>query len=182
MKNNFLKIGIKASSLSGKIVSSFFKKYNSFYLKNKNYRDLVSDVDILVEDKIKDVIRKNFPTHQFEGEETGVKKTNSKYKCIIDPIDGTVNYIHGIPLFSISIALEYDGEIIIGIINNPITNEIFYASKNEGAFLNGESIKVSDRKKLKDALFVATFSAEKKLVEKISTKYLVKLMIYHADV
>ena len=52
-------------------------------------------------------------------------------------IDGTVNYIHGIPLFSISIALEYDGEIIIGIINNPITNEIFYASKNEGAFLNG---------------------------------------------
>ena len=52
MKNNFLKTGIKASSLSGKIVSSFFKKYNSFYLKNKNYRDLVSDVDILVEDKI----------------------------------------------------------------------------------------------------------------------------------
>ena len=74
MKNNFLKTGIKASSLSGKIVSSFFKKYNSFYLKNKNYRDLVSDVDILVEDKIKDVIRKNFPTHQFEGEETGIKK------------------------------------------------------------------------------------------------------------
>lgn len=166
MKNNFLKIGIKASSLSGKIVSSFFKKYNSFYLKNKNYRDLVSDVDILVEDKIKEVIRKNFPTHQFEGEETGIKKTNSKYKWIIDPIDGTVNYIHGIPLFSISIALEYGGEIILGIINNPITNEIFYASKNEGAYLNGESIRVSNRKKLKEALFIATFSAEKRISRK----------------
>ena len=129
----------------------------------------------MVEDKIKDVIRKNFPTHQFEGEETGVKKTNSKYKWIIDPIDGTVNYIHGIPLFSISIALEYDGEIIIGIINNPITNEIFYASKNEGAFLNGESIKVSDRKKLKDALFVATFSAEKKTSRKNKYKIFGKI-------
>lgn len=161
MKNQFLKTGIKASSISGKIVSSFYKKYNSFYLKNKNNRDLVSDVDILVENKIKDIIKKKFPSHQFEGEETGIKKTKSKFKWIIDPIDGTVNYIHGIPFFSISIALEYNGEIILGIINNPISGEIFYASKGEGAFLNGESIKVSRSDKLKDALFVATFSATK---------------------
>ena len=166
MKKQFLKIGIKASSIGGKIVSSFYKKYNTFYLKNKNNRDLVSDVDILVENKIKDIIKKKFPSHQFEGEETGIKKTKSKFKWIIDPIDGTVNYIHGIPLFSISIALEYNGEIILGIINNPILNETFYASKGEGAFLNGESIKVSKRENLKDALFVATFSSEKTISRK----------------
>ena len=79
----------------------------------------------------------------------------------------------------------YIKRIIIGIINNPITNEIFYASKNEGAFLNGESIKVSDRKKLKDALFVATFSAEKKtsrknkykIFGKISLKNYIKIIV-----
>ena len=155
MKNNFLKTGIKASSLSGKIVSSFFKKYNSFYLKNKNYRDLVSDVDILVEDKIKDVIRKNFPTHQFEGEETGIKKTNSKYKWIIDPIDGTVNFLHGIPHFAISIGLRSENEIISGLIFDPIKNEIFYAEKDNGAYFNNHRIRVSKKNKIDDCLFAS---------------------------
>lgn len=169
MRNEFLKAGLRASTESGKLVSDFYKKFNSHYQKNKNFRDIVSEVDIVVENKIKNIIKKKFSNHQFEGEETGLKKTNSKYKWIIDPIDGTVNYIHGIPFFSISIALELDGEIILGIINNPITNELFYAFKNEGSYLNGERIFVSKRDKLEKCLFITTFSSEKNM--KRNNKY-----------
>ncbi len=90
----------------------------------------------------------------------GVENSKSKYKWIIDPIDGTVNYIHGIPMFSISLALQIDKEIYLGIILNPATNEIYFATKNKGAFLNGERIFVSSRNKIQESLFVATFSSE----------------------
>ena len=158
--NSFLKVGLEACNESGKIILSYYKKYTKYSYKNKFNRDLVSEVDIIVENKIKSIIKKKFPKHQFEGEETGIEKSKSKYKWIIDPIDGTVNYIHGIPMFAISLAMQINKEIQLGIILNPVTNEIYFATKNKGAFLNGERIFVSSRDEIKESLFVATFSSE----------------------
>ena len=159
-RDKLLKVGIEASNKAANLILSYYKKYSNYSVKNKYYRDLVSEVDIIVEKEIKKIIFKNFPSHQFEGEETGVNKKKSPYKWIVDPIDGTVNYIHGIPLFAISIGLEVKDEIYLGIINNPITNEIYYALKNQGAFMNGRKISVSERSEIKNSLLITTFSSE----------------------
>ena len=159
-RDKLLKVGIEASNKASNIILSYYKKYSNYSVKNKYFRDLVSEVDIIAEKEIKKIILKNFPSHKFEGEETGSTKNKSAYKWIVDPIDGTVNYIHGIPLFAISIGLEIKGEIYLGIINNPVTNEIYYALNKQGAFLNGRKINVSKRGEIKDSLLITTFSSE----------------------
>ncbi|MCL2390223.1 MAG: inositol monophosphatase, partial [Endomicrobia bacterium] len=103
------------------------------------------------------VIKSVFPDHGVIAEEDGVSETEKSYCWIIDPLDGTVNFVHGIPMFCVSVGLKYKDEIISGVIFSPVTKEVFVAEKGKGAFLNGKKIRVSKEDKLIRSLAVTGF-------------------------
>lgn len=146
----------EAAEEAAKIIK---ENYNSAFSisRKKEYNDLVTEVDHKSEKKIIDVIHKYFPGHNILSEECGDLNINSDYVWIVDPIDGTVNFAHALPIFSVSIALEIKKEIVLGIVYNPIIEEKFYSEKGKGAFLNDKQISVSKVEKLKDSLLVTGF-------------------------
>jgi len=160
MNDLFLNTAIQAVENSGHILIDYFGKLHDSRQKNENFRDLVTEVDLLVEESIRERISSDFPSHSIIGEEKGTEHHGSEYCWHIDPVDGTVNYSQGIPLCAISVGLEYKGEVIVGVVFNPFTEELFFASKGNGAFLNGKNIHVSNKKSIKEGLFVAAFSSE----------------------
>lgn len=139
MKNTL----IKATLESGKILKENFG--SNFKISSKDVvSNLVTEIDKKSEDKIFEIIKQDFPGHYILSEEAGALVQESEYKWIIDPIDGTVNYAHAIPLTCVSIALEKNGTVILGAVHNPISGELFFAEKDKGAFLNDDKISVSD--------------------------------------
>ena len=160
MKNNFLEIAISSAEKSGKILQEYFEKVHDARSKNENIRDLITEVDLISENEIKKIIKSKFPEHSIVGEEGGKDIKKSDYCWHIDPIDGTVNYSQGIPLCAVSIALEFKQRIILGVIYNPFFNELYYATENQGAFLNGKKIQVSKKDQLKNGLYISAFSSE----------------------
>lgn len=127
---------------------------------NKN--DVVTNVDRASERMLIDYITLHYPTHSVISEETGERLIeDSEYCWIIDPLDGTANYSTGLPQFSISIALYRDGIPVMGIVYAPYLNELFHAVKGEGAFLNGEPIRIPERRSLKDATVATGFPVDK---------------------
>jgi myo-inositol-1(or 4)-monophosphatase len=119
--------------------------------------DLVTEIDRRCEELIVQRLGDAFPEHGFLAEETGSRVSSSPYKWIIDPLDGTTNYAHGFPWFCVSIALECDGLIILGVIYHCMMDELFTAVKGEGAYLNGNRIRVSDRTPLRRSLLATGF-------------------------
>ena len=119
--------------------------------------NLVTEADHASEKAIIEVIKKNFPDHYILSEEVGAIVQDSNYKWIIDPIDGTVNFAHGIPLCCVSIAIEHNGEIILGSVYNPNMNEFYFAEKGRGATLNETPITVSSKNKVINACLVTGF-------------------------
>lgn len=144
-----LDVAIKAVKESGKIIMEHFKK--GFKTYRKPDKSPVTDADRESEKVIVSTIKKYFPEHNFLGEEFKYKKTDSKYKWIIDPIDGTKLFVRGIPYFGTSLGLEKDGKMILGVINMPALNVVAYASKGNAAFVKGKRTKVSKIKKISDA-------------------------------
>ena len=136
------------------------KRYfgGSFKVSNKEgINNLVTEADHASENAIIEVITESFPDHFILSEETGERATKSEYKWLIDPIDGTVNFAHGIPICCVSIALEKEGEIIIGAVYNPLINEFFFAEINKGATLNDKKIKVSQKESVINSNLVTGF-------------------------
>ncbi len=127
-------------------------------LEFKSRKDLVTATDRQVEAFIVRQIESQFPDHGILGEETGRSRTQSDYLWIIDPIDGTTSFFHGQPYYAVSIALEKAGEIIMGAVSAPALGQQFYACKGEGAFLNGQPIRVSDTVTLADAVMATGFA------------------------
>lgn len=125
--------------------------------KKEGVNNLVTEADHAAEKAIIEVIHRYFPGHQVLGEESGAIVQDSAYKWIVDPIDGTVNFAHGIPLNCVSIAIEHDGEIIMGAVYNPHLNEFFFAEKGKGAMLNDRPIRVSDESEALHACLVTGF-------------------------
>ena len=117
-------------------------------IKNKELNDIVTDVDIYMETKIIEKIRKWFPEHSIYSEEKGEIIGNSDYAWFIDPIDGTINFAAGIPLFSTSVALKKNDETIFGLVIDYNQNDVYYAFNGQGAFCNNERLKVSNNEKL----------------------------------
>jgi len=148
-----IKVAIKAAKAAGELSLDFFNKEKE--ISYKEQEEIVTDVDIKCEDVIKSIIKKEFADHAFLGEEKG-KEGSSEYTWVIDPIDGTVNYSRGIKLYGISIALVKDKKVVLGVVYNPLTNELFSAQKGKGAFLNGQKIKVSDVSQLSKSVVYAT--------------------------
>lgn len=158
--NEYLKVAIQAAEASGEQLTNYFEKIHDFSQKNKNKRDLVTEVDIISERIIVEVIEKSFPDHSINGEELGKKNRDSDYTWHVDPIDGTVNYSQGIPLCAVSIALEFSNKIIAGVIYNPFTEELYFASEGNGAFLNGHPIHVSEKTDMAEGLFIIGLSSD----------------------
>jgi len=125
--------------------------------RKRDYNDLVTEVDKKCEAKIIEIINNRFPEHNLLGEEGGSLHKKSDYIWIVDPIDGTVNYAHAVPIYCVSIALEIKGVISLGIVYSAMTNEKFWAEKGKGAYLNDKKISVSDVEFLKDGLLVTGF-------------------------
>jgi myo-inositol-1(or 4)-monophosphatase len=121
--------------------------------------NLVTEADLASEKLIIERIRSHYPKHAILAEESGAAELNgeSEWKWIIDPLDGTTNYAHGYPCFCVTIALEYEGEIIVGVTFDPTRDELFAAEKGNGATLNGRQIRVSKTESLSDALLVTGF-------------------------
>ena len=136
-------LAIAAAKEAGRILIENFGKIER--VDTKAVKELVSNVDIAAEKKIIEVIKSKYPDHGILCEESAEEITDSDYKWIIDPLDGTHNYIYGINIFGTSIALEYKGEIVLGVINMPFASELYCAEKGKGAYLNGEPISVSER-------------------------------------
>ncbi len=147
---------LEATRAGATVLSHFFN--GSFTIENKEGKNnLVTEADHAAEQAIISVIQNKFPGHYILCEETGDIAAPSPYKWIIDPIDGTVNFAHGIPICCVSIALEYEGEVIMGAVYNPLMNEFFTAEKGKGAFLNGAKIKVSSKKEFLNSCLVTGF-------------------------
>jgi len=125
-----------------------FGELENLQVSSKGPGDFVSSADKRTEKTLIEELQKAHPDYGIITEETGIiNKSNIKNRWIIDPIDGTMNFLNGIPQFAISIAYEKDNEIICGVIFNPITNEMFCAEKGNGAYLNNSRIRVSNKKK-----------------------------------
>ena len=149
-----LNIMIKASEKASKVLIRDFGEIEKLQVSNKGPTDFVTNADIKVEKIIIEELKKAKPNYSIISEENGVEINKDKNNTwIIDPIDGTVNFLHGIPHFAISIALKKENEIVSGLIYDPIKDEMFFGEKNNGAFFNNERIRVSKKNKLSDCLF-----------------------------
>src|ERR1041384_5620443 len=130
-----------------------------FHIEHKQIINLVTDADNLAEQRIIDVICNAFPTHPVLAEERGIiEQSSSRYRWVIDPLDGTTNFAHGFPAYCVSIGVECDGHGIIGVVYDPTRDEIFTAQIGHGAYLNGIPISVSTTEHLDRALLVTGFS------------------------
>ena len=149
-----LNVMIKASEKASKILIRDFGEIEKLQVSKKGPSDFVTNSDLKVEKIIIEELKKARPNFSFISEENGVKKKkDTKNTWIIDPIDGTINFLHGIPHFAISIALKNNNEIISGLIYDPIKDEMFFAEKNNGAFFNNQRIRVSNKNKINECLF-----------------------------
>jgi len=141
--NDFLGTAFRAAMLAGKIVLENRGRITGSDIDAKQASDFVTRVDRESEQTIIETIKKSFPYHHILAEESMHDPPSGEYRWIIDPLDGTTNYIHNYPVFAISIALQYRGEIIVSLIFDPERDEVFTAERGSGAFLNGRKIHVS---------------------------------------
>ncbi len=154
--SNYTLIAIDAALQAGEILRQGYGTQFSITQK-VGIHNLVTEFDLLAEKSILSFISKYVPKSQFLAEESGASGETSEILWIIDPLDGTVNFAHQIPVFSVSIALEKKGELFCGVVYQPITHELFVAEKNKGAFLNGKELKVSNVSKLSDSMISLGF-------------------------
>lgn len=146
----------KAAQEAGEVIQEYFQ--GTFKVKNKgSINNLVTEVDELSEKKIIHIIKTHFPDHSIISEEAGELIKESDYEWIIDPIDGTVNFAHGIPICCVSIGVKYKESMLLGVVYNPMMNEFFFAEKGKGAYLNDEPISVSEKSDFKKACLVTGF-------------------------
>ncbi len=137
----FLQFTIETARAAGQVIRQGAQ--NGFDARQKGVRDFVTDVDLAAERTIIQAIRDQFPTHDILSEETPPEQRNSRYQWIIDPLDGTGNFVHHFPHFATSIALAYDDRPIAGVVYDPIQERLFAAAVGAGATLNGQTLRVS---------------------------------------
>ena len=159
-----LNIMIRASEKASKILIRDFGEVEKLQVSKKGPRDFVSNADIKAEKIIIEELKKAKPNYSILSEESGNEFNKDKDNVwIIDPIDGTLNFLHGIPHFAISIALKSNNKIVSGLIFDPIKDEIFYAEKDNGAYFNNHRIRVSKKNEINDCLFACGGKINKQL-------------------
>lgn len=160
---DYLEVCERAARAGGDVLLQWQGKFKA---KEKGPKDLVTEADWASQQAIREIVLGAFPDHDFLGEESapGVHRptlpTNGRgYRWVVDPLDGTVNYVHGLPNFAVSIALQKSDRVEVGVVYDPIMDECFSAIAGGGAFLNGQPIEASDCEQLSEALLAASFPA-----------------------
>lgn len=146
-----LNTAVKAARRAGSVINRASNNLDVIKVERKQQNDFVSDVDRAAEQAIVEVLLEAYPTHSILAEEGG-SRGDSEFQWIIDPLDGTTNFLHGFPQYAVSIALRHNGTITQGVIYDPVNNDLFTASRGVGAFLNDRRIRVTKRVNLQDAL------------------------------
>ena len=149
-----LNIMLKTARLAGRSLSKDFREVENLQVSRKGVGDFVSRADIAAENIIRNELREARPTYGWVGEESDAKEgKDPSRRWIVDPLDGTTNFLHGLPHWAVSIALEHKGEIISGVIYDPSKDEMFFAEKGLGAWMNESRIRVSARYSIADSLY-----------------------------
>ncbi len=146
-----INIAVRAARNAGRVILRYYERTESLTIDEKSRNDFVSEVDRQAERIIINELRGKFPDHSILGEESGRHKGN-EFQWVIDPLDGTTNYLHGLPQFAISIALKYKGRLEHGLVYDPLREEMFTASRGSGARLNDRKLRVTQRLDLEGAL------------------------------
>lgn len=176
------KTALFAAKKAGQYILKNFNKVRDKDIKNKGgFSGFATKVDIEAEKIIKNIIVKKYPKHNILGEESGKTKKKSDYLWVIDPLDGTHNYLMGNPLFCTAIALTYKNEVILGVIYAPYLKEMYWAEKGKGAFLNGKKIRISKKTEIKKSIFYFCHGYQAKHVKK-ALKIYFRLKMKAADV
>lgn len=149
--NPMVNIAVRAAREAGRVITRNFNRVDRLTITDKGRNDFVTEVDRNSEAAIISVLREKYPHHAILAEESGLHAGN-EYQWIIDPLDGTTNFLHGVPQFAVSIALKVKGRLEIGVIYDPLQEEMYTASRGEGALLNDRKIRVTNRKSLDGAL------------------------------
>jgi myo-inositol-1(or 4)-monophosphatase len=167
MKNELLTSSIEFAKEAGQLIRENIHQRNS--IKQKlNHADLVTEVDQLCEDLLRERIKTLYPDHWILSEEANgqenpfeiIKQKKSGIGWVIDPVDGTTNFIHRIPHFAVSIGIVQDGVLTVGVVYNPITNDLYYAVKGEGAFYNKTPIRVSNENEIEEAVLATGYPSK----------------------
>jgi myo-inositol-1(or 4)-monophosphatase len=177
---SFTAVAINTAAKAGEWIHSKLGDFSTLNLKYSPH-DLVTEVDKGSEIMIRKLIQTHFPEHSFLGEE-GVEPGpeasakalkdmgSAEFLWIVDPVDGTTNFVHGFPFFSVSIALAYKGEVIVGVVYDPIRDELFVAEKGKGAYLKGKRMQVSKESKLSDSLVATGFPTDREGALRVNMK------------
>jgi len=151
-----MNIAVRAARDAGKVIVQYMDRIDRLPVVTKEKNDFVTEVDQKAEALIVNTLKQAFPDHAILAEESG-SSGDSDYQWIIDPLDGTTNYLHGFPQFSISIALKHKNKLVVGVIYDPLRQELFTASAGDGAYLNNRRIRVSKQMGLNGALLGTGF-------------------------
>jgi len=154
--HGMVNIAIRAARRAGELMIRRLNQLETLKVVEKSHNELVTQVDEAAEAAIVEVIRDHYPDHSILAEEGGVSGDH-EYQWIVDPLDGTTNYVHGFPVFSVSIAVARAGELEHGVVYDPMRQEIFSASRGQGAQLDGRKIRVSKRTHLQQSLIATGF-------------------------
>ncbi len=166
-----LNLMIKACEKASKVIIRDFGEIENLQVSKKGPKDFVTKTDKRVEKILIEELSKSKKNYSFITEETGkILNKNEDIFWLIDPIDGTINFLHGIPHFAISVALQINDEIVIGLIFDPIKNEIFFAEKNNGSYINNNRIRVSKKSNLDECLFASNNDGVKSIYPRLNTR------------
>ena len=152
-----LNIAIRAARAAGDIIVRNMDRIDRLKIVSKKNNDFVTEVDHKAENAIIDILKQSFPDHGFLAEESGIQDANAEYQWIIDPLDGTTNFLHGVPQFAVSIALKHKNKLEVAVIYDPVSQELFTATRGEGAQLNNKKIRVTGHKGLSGSLLCTGF-------------------------
>ena len=177
-----LNIAVRAARRAGSIINRAALDGSGYEVRSKRLNDFVTRVDHAAEEAIIEIVRKAYPDHGFLAEESGASGADAEYVWIIDPLDGTTNFIHGFPQYCVSIGVRHHGALAQAVVYDPVKNELFTASKGRGAFLNDRRMRVSKCLKLQDALVGTGFPFKELTRLDLYTKQLVHLMQYSSGV
>ena len=156
----YLETAVEIARESGALLANFFERRVPFELKGDF--DLVTEADRASEKLVVERLRSHFPSHGIVAEEGGGHESSSEFRWYVDPLDGTTNFAHAFPMFNVTLGLEHAGEMIAGVVHDPIRGEMFAAERGSGAWLNNRRIHVSKAKRLADSLASTGFPSRKR--------------------
>ncbi len=157
IEQSYIEVAVAAAREAGSLLKDFVGKLRRVETKQGQSNNLVTEADRASEEAIVSIILRHFPDHAILGEEGGARNGRSECRWIIDPLDGTTNFTHGLPIYSVSIGVERLGEIVAGVVYDPSRDELFSAERGAGAFLNGAPLQVTDADDLDRSLLVTGF-------------------------